>query len=78
MMETIRLTTCDTIQQAYMLRDILMDEGIYCILTNEANAMLYPGVGFANPEIWVEEKDYDKALYIYQELMNGQTQVEEE
>lgn len=38
-METKRLAICSTIQQAYMLRDILMNEGINCILTNEAQSM---------------------------------------
>ncbi|MBO4581989.1 MAG: DUF2007 domain-containing protein [Bacteroidales bacterium] len=77
-METKFLTSCSTIQQAYMLRDILMGEGIGCILTNEAQSTLYPGLNFTEPEIWVDEKDYDKAYAIYQDVINGQASISEE
>lgn len=75
-METKRLAICSTIQQAYMLRDILMNEGINCILTNEAQSMLYPGLNFTSPEIWVEEEYYDEAYAIYQDVINGQADIE--
>lgn len=62
--KTIRLITCDTITEAYFIKDRLTNEGIECFLTNENFTNLMPnyynlfGSGI---QVFVIEDDYEKS-----------------
>ena len=65
-METIVLTRlCDS-YQANILKDVLYNEGIECFLIGETlNTVLSKLQGF-EIDVMVFEKDYEKALEIYE------------
>jgi hypothetical protein len=66
-METIRLKTCDNIQEANILKGRLENEGIRCFLTNENFTSLFPhyfGILGAGVHIMVHKNDYQRASEI--------------
>ena len=63
-MAIIRLTTCDSIIEAYFLKNSLENENIDCFLTNENFTTLFPiynGMLGAGIQLMIDEKDYDKS-----------------
>ena len=72
-METVYLATMQNSFQAYLLKDILENEGIVSFMRNEAISSVY------NPalqiEILVFEDDYERAKEIYDK---GFTELSEE
>jgi len=64
-MKTIVLATLPSSFQAYILKDILHNEGIVSFMKNETISSVYNMPGF-QIEVLVFEKDYEKALDIYE------------
>ena len=64
-MKTITLATLQNSFQAYLLKDILNQEGIVSFMKNETISSVYNIPGFLI-EVLVFEKDYEKALEIYE------------
>jgi len=63
-MEVLRLTTCNSIIEATMIKNLLENEGIECFLTNENFTTLMPGfngVMGSGIQIMVNNTDLDKA-----------------
>jgi transcription elongation factor Elf1 len=70
-MAVIRLTTCNNIIEANMLKDMLENEGINCFLTNENFTTLLPaynGMFGAGIQIMIDEANKDKAQKIIDEI----------
>lgn len=65
-MKVVHLITMPNIQQRYLLKDLLENEGIEVVLNNEATATMLNALG-VNIDIEVLEKDYEKALQILKE-----------
>lgn len=65
-MKVVHLITMPNIQQGYLLKDLLENEGIEVVLNNEATATMLNAFG-VNIDIEVLEKDYEKALQILKE-----------
>jgi len=64
-MSIIRLTTCNNIIEANMVKDLLENENIECFLTNENFTTLMPGFNGmlgAGIQIMIEDVNYDKAI----------------
>jgi len=62
--KTIRLITCDTITEAYFIKDRLTNEGIDCFLTNENFTTLMPNyynLFGSGVQVFVIEEDYEKS-----------------
>jgi Zn finger protein HypA/HybF involved in hydrogenase expression len=63
-MSIIRLTTCNNIIEANMVKHMLENEEIECFLTNDNFTTLMPGFNGilgAGIQIMIEEKDLEKA-----------------
>jgi hypothetical protein len=63
-MQTIRLLTCDNIQEANLIKGRLENEGIPAIVTNENFTTLMPfynGMLGAGVQVLVHEHDYQRA-----------------
>jgi len=63
-MAIIRLTTCNSIIEAYFLKNSLENENIDCFLTNENFTTLVPiynGMLGAGIQLMIDEKDYVKS-----------------
>ncbi len=69
-MKTVRLTQCETLQQAHYVYDMLQHAGINCMITNEVNSTLMLGIGFVYPEIWVYDDDYEQAYVLYRDIVS--------
>lgn len=66
-MKTVYLTTFENDIQATMLKDILHDNGIECLIKNEIlNSVMPYGPGF-QIEMHVLEDDYDRAMELLKE-----------
>lgn len=68
-MKTIRLLTSDSLAEAYIIKGRLLNEGIYCFLTNEnfTNLMpLYNNIMGSGIQIIINEKDSERAKDIIQ------------
>ena len=73
--KTIRLITCDTLQEAYFIKNRLNNEGIDCFLTNENFTGLMPNyynILGSGIQILVLESDYDRS----KELVKDKTEPE--
>ncbi|PLX25425.1 MAG: hypothetical protein C0599_00570 [Salinivirgaceae bacterium] len=63
-MKTVRLVTCNTVQDAYEVKNRLEREEIQCILTNENITNILPHFNYmlgSGIQILVDEKDLEKA-----------------
>lgn len=67
-MKTVLLSTLDNNFQANILQDVLRNEGIESFLKNEVLSSVFGNIPGFQIEIYVEEKDYEKAKEI---LKNG-------
>lgn len=63
-METVFLSTLDNSFQAGMLKDLLTDEGIESFFRNENISSVLGNIPGFQIEIYVYEKDYEKAYEI--------------
>lgn len=63
-METVFLSTLNNSFQAGMLKDILTDEGIESFFRNENISSVLGNIPGFQIEIYVYEKDYEKAYEI--------------
>ncbi|NCA83982.1 MAG: DUF2007 domain-containing protein [Clostridia bacterium] len=66
-MKTIRLTTCQNIQEAALIKGHLENEGIPCILTNQNITTLLPHFNNmlgSGVQVLVDENDLEKAASI--------------
>ena len=62
--KTIRLITCDTITDAYFVKNKLNNEGIDCFLTNQNFTSLLPNyynLFGSGVQLFVMERDYEKS-----------------
>ena len=64
-MKTIHLATVPNSFQAYLLKDILSQEGIVSFLKNETISSVYNILGM-EMEVFVFEDDYERAKEIYE------------
>jgi len=74
-MDTILLATPRDNIQASMLRDVLSNEGIESFTKNEILSSVFANISGFEIEIYVFEKDFDKAREI---LMEGFPELVEE
>ena len=63
-MKTILLTTLDNNVQASLLQDLLSNEDISSFLKNENLSLVLGNIPNFQIEIYVLEKDYDKATQV--------------
>lgn len=64
MADTVILTSCSNLQEAYLIKGTLENNGINCFLTNENFSNLMPhyyGILGAGIQVMIEESDLDKA-----------------
>ena len=62
--KTTRLITCDTITEAYFIKNKLNNEGIECFLTNQNFTSLLPNyynLFEAGVQVVVMESDYERS-----------------
>ena len=62
--KTIRLKTCESLTDAYFIKNKLNNEGIDCFLTNQNFTSLLPNyfnLFGAGVEVFVMESDYEKS-----------------
>ncbi|TLX76548.1 DUF2007 domain-containing protein [Labilibacter sediminis] len=67
--KTVKLITCNTSQEANIIKGRLSNEGIYAIITNENFTDLMPhfnGIMGAGVQILVNEDDYERAYELIQ------------
>ena len=64
-MKTVHLATLPNGFQAYLLKDLLSQEGIVSFMKNETISSVYNIPGF-EIEVLVFEEDYEKAKEIYE------------
>lgn len=77
-MKTIKLTTCNSIQEANIIKGHLANEGIYSIITNENFTNLMPhynGVMGAGVQILINESDYAQACNLIQQDRNSNSEI---
>ena len=73
-MKTISLRTCNTSQEAALIKGNLENEGIPCFLTNENITTLVPhynGIMGAGIQIMIFDKDLEKAITIVNPSISG-------
>jgi hypothetical protein len=73
-MKTIRLTTCENTSEAYLLKGLLLNEGIDCFLTNENTTTLLPHLNNmlgSGIQIIVKEEDFHRAFEIIKDSSFG-------
>lgn len=64
-MAIVRLTTCNSIIEANLIKNLLENEEIECFLTNENFTTLMPnwnGILGSGIQVMIDEKDSDRAL----------------
>lgn len=64
MADTVILTSCSNLQEAYLIKGTLKNNGINCFLTNENFSNLMPhyyGILGAGIQVMIEDSDLDKA-----------------
>jgi len=74
--KTIRLLTCDNIQEAYFIKNRINNEGIDCFLTNENFTSLMPNyfnILGSGIQIVVIESDYEKSREIVKDKIEPET-----
>jgi len=77
-MKTITLLTCDNIQEAYILKGRLENEGIYCFIKNENYSNLKPNFNNVygyGPQLVINEKDLEKSRKILYDNVEGGKQI---
>lgn len=77
-MAIIRLTTCNNIIEANMLKDMLENEDIRCFLTNENFTTLVPaynGMFGAGIQIMIDENDREKAQKLIVTIQNQTDEI---
>lgn len=76
-MKTVRLTTCDTAEQAHILKGALESEGIPCLLHNEHTAGVLRGFTptLAGVDLFVPETELENARAL---LETNRTEAEQE
>ncbi|MFA8451522.1 MAG: DUF2007 domain-containing protein [Bacteroidales bacterium] len=73
-MKTKTLITCNNIQEAYFIKDILTNEGIQSFTTNEnfTNMLpIYNGMLGAGVQVIVDELDYEQACFLIADKIEG-------
>lgn len=68
-MKTVFLSTLDNSFQAGLLKDLLMNEGIESFFKNENMSTVLGNIPGFQLEIYVFEKDYEKAQEILKEAL---------
>lgn len=68
-MKTIFLSTLDNSFQAGLLKDLLMNEGIESFFKNENMSTVLGNIPGFQLEIYVFEKDYERAQEILKEAL---------
>lgn len=71
-MKTVRLLTCDSLSEAYLIKGRLNNEGIDCFLTNEnfTNLMpLYNNMLGSGIQVIVNENDLEKSRALIKEIL---------
>ncbi|KAF0200776.1 MAG: hypothetical protein FD170_3228 [Bacteroidetes bacterium] len=74
MADTVILTSCSNLQEAYLIKGTLENNGINCFLTNENFSNLMPhyyGILGAGIQVMIDESDLEKA----QQLTSSQSKV---
>ena len=71
------LATVEDVVSAEIFKDILGDNGIpfYCDGEDTVMQVTFGG-GFASQDIYVDEKDFDKAKALYEEFLNSEENTE--
>ncbi len=73
-METIRLITCNTIQEANIIKGRLINEGIPAFTTNENTTTLLPhlnGMLGAGSQVCIDKEFYNQAIDIINETKSS-------
>ena len=68
-MKTVFLSTLDNSFQAGLLKDLLMNEGIESFFKNENMSTVLGNIPGLQLEIYVFEKDYERAQEILKEAL---------
>ena len=77
-MKTVKLITCNTTQEANIIKGRLANEGIYSIITNENFTNLMPhynGIMGAGVQILIHESDFETAHSLIQPERNLSAEI---
>ncbi len=77
-MKTITLLTCENIQEAYILKGRLENEGIHCFIKNEIFSTLKPDyytVYGDGPQLVINEEDLEKSRIILKDKIEVEKQI---
>ncbi len=70
--------TCEDVITAEIFRDVLTENGIpFSTPVNSKEIKVLFGGGFASEDIYVDEKDLEKAQQLYDEILNAEPQFED-